>query len=71
MALMQKFQRYVQNKFLYLYICRIKGKGNPHTRNNNKKKTFIYTDGSKMHNNRIILFFIETGKLRCILYCIK
>ena len=27
-----------------------------------KKNTFICTDGSKMHNNRIILFFIETGK---------
>ena len=29
------------------------------------------TDGSKMHNNKIILFFIETGQLRCILYCSK
>ena len=27
------------------------------------------TDDSKMHNNRIILFFIETGKLGDILYC--
>ena len=27
---------------------------------------FINTDVSKMHNNRIILFFIETGKLLCI-----
>ena len=24
-----------------------------------------------MHNNRIILFFIETDKFRCILYCSK
>ena len=31
--------------------------------------TCAYTDGSKMHDDRIILFLIETGKLRCILYC--
>ena len=26
-----------------------------------------HTDGSKMHDNRIILFFIETGILKCII----
>ena len=35
--------------------------------------TFVWMNGFRTlrHNNRIILYFIETGVLRCILYCIK
>ena len=40
--------------------------------NNNQENGTIlvndHTDGSKMHDNKIILFFIETGILRCIIH---
>ena len=31
----------------------------------------ILTVDLKMHDNKSMLFFIETGKLWCILYCSK
>ena len=66
MAIMQKFRRYVLNKIsIPVYV--------EYKKTHFVKNTFICTDSSKMHNDMIILFFIETGKLQpqCILYCSK